>query len=506
MKRLTFLLGLWLPVLLAGQTYYSGEIDRNTRWFGRIVLEGDVTVPKGVTLSIEPGTRILIQPAQDRTRSGKDPEKIEIIVNGTLLANGLEKGGEILFTSYTAKPKVGDWHGIVLKNRTQPSILRNCIIEYAYNGITCYGSSPQIIDCEIRYNHYAGISCEIRSAAVIENCVLVRNGFAGLNCELAAVPVVSGTTIRNNKNGVIIFDRSQPDLGQLPPVEGGSGGGNRILDNLEADINNRSSRPISAQNNTWGSADLREIPGLIIDQEDDPAFGRVRFDPVFRAAPVLAANRRAAAPVPSPASAPAETPAADGDSLAAVGSSPGSNGAAAMDPAGSDRATALQQSGNGDTAADTAGAISDSSTLAENSAPAIDSTLIDPGDLPPAATPAPRETLVIYVEKPGPVDPPIREPVPEAMLDSGRRQYANQVLPVYPEVYKRTGFEGRVQIRVIVGRDGKPESVTVLSSTDKLFAAAAEQAVQRNRYQPGTVRGKPVKFRIYETFVFQLEK
>lgn len=506
MKVLTFLLGLWLPILLAGQTYYSGEIDRNTRWFGRIVLEGDVIVPKGVTLSIEPGTRILIQAAQDRTRSGKDPEKIEIIVNGTLLANGLEKGGEILFTSYTAKPKVGDWHGIVLKNRTQPSILRSCIIEYAYNGITCYGSSPQIINCEVRYNHYAGISCEIRSAAVIENCVLVRNGFAGLNCELAAVPIVSGTVIRNNKNGVIIFDRSQPDLGQSPPADGGSGGGNRILDNLETDINNRSSRPISAQNNTWGSADLREIPGLIIDQEDDPAFGKVRFDPVFRAAPLLAANRRPAPPVTSPTAAPAETPPADRDSLASGNNSLGSNGAVATVPDGSSGTTASLQSGNGNIAADSAGASDDSISLAENGAPAIDSTRAEPGDLPPPPTLAPRETLVIYVEKPAAADPPIKEPVPEAMLDSGRRQYANQVLPVYPEVYKRTGFEGRVQIRVIVGRDGKPESVTVISSSDKLFAVAAEQAVRGNRYQPGTVRGKPVKFRLYETFVFQLDK
>ena len=508
MKGLTFLLGLWLPILLAGQTFYSGEIDRNTRWFGRIVLEGDIVVPKGVTLSIEPGTRILIQAAGDKTRSGKDPEKIEIIVNGTLLANGLEKGGEILFTSYTAKPKVGDWHGIVLKNRTQPSILRNCIIEYAYNGITCYGSSPQIIDCEVRYNHYAGISCEIRSAAVIENCVLVRNGFAGLNCELAGVPVVSGTTIRNNKNGVIIFDRSQPDLGQSPPVEGGSGGGNRIFDNLAADINNRSSRPIFAQNNTWGSADLREIPGLIIDQEDDPAFGKVRFDPIFRAAPALAVNnRRPSPPASPPTTAPVDTSRIAGDSLGTVNRSLGSNGTAVI-PAGSSNTSAALQTGNGDAEADSAGSIADSAALAENGAPAIDSTLIDPEDLPPIATPALRETLIVYVEKPAvdPADPPIKEPVPEAMLDGGRRQYANQVLPVYPEVYKRTGFEGKVQIRVIVGRDGKPESITVLSSTDKLFAAAAEQAVQRNRYQPGTVRGKPVKFRIYETFVFQLEK
>lgn len=505
MKGLIFLLGLWLPILLTGQTNYSGEIDRNTRWFGRIVLEGDVIVPKGVTLSIEPGTRILIQ-ARDKTRSGKDPEKIEIIVNGTLLASGLEKGGEILFTSYTAKPKVGDWHGIVLKNRTQPSILRNCIIEYAYNGITCYGSSPQIIECEIRYNHYAGISCEIRSAAVIENCLLVRNGFAGLNCELAAVPVVSGTTIRNNKNGVIIFDRSQPDLGQSPPADGGSGGGNRILDNLETDINNRSSRPISAQNNTWGSADLREIPGFIIDQEDDPAFGRVRFDPVFRAAPVLAANRRPAPPVTTPAAAPLDTARIAGSDPAAGGRTLGSNGTAAAVPAGSGGTIASQQTGDGGTAADSLTAAADAAVLPENGAPAIDSTLIDLGELPPITPPALRETLIVYVEKPGPADPPIKEPVPEAMLDSGRRQYANQVLPVYPEVYKRTGFEGRVQIRVIVGRDGKPESVSVVSSSDKLFAAAAEQAVQRNRYQPGTVRGKPVKFRIYETFVFQLEK
>ncbi len=117
MSRKSFITFFLLLVsTLPAQNYFSGEILRNTRWSGEIYINGDVTVPPGVILTIEPGTRIYFKPKTDVLKAGKDRERAELNINGMVLAKSNSMTSPILFTSESKKPQMNDWYGITIKN------------------------------------------------------------------------------------------------------------------------------------------------------------------------------------------------------------------------------------------------------------------------------------------------------------------------------------------------------------------------------------------------------
>lgn len=91
--------------------------------------------------------------------------------------------------------------------------MQYCVVEYAYNGISCANSTVLIDNCTLRFNQYAGISCEFSSNPLIQHTALLSNGFAGIVCELRSNPVIQFCHILLNANGLVASDKSAPDLG-----------------------------------------------------------------------------------------------------------------------------------------------------------------------------------------------------------------------------------------------------------------------------------------------------
>ena len=460
---------------LPAQKYISGEIPRNTRWQGEIFIDGDVTIPQGVILTVESGTRIYFKPKSDVLKSGKDKERAELNINGMILAKSNSNASPIIFTSESKKPLMNDWYGITIKNFYDQSFLQYCIIEFAYKGITCYGSAPIISGGEIRFNHNSGISCEVKAAPIISNLLLMGNGFAGINCELASNPIISGCTISDNYYGVIIFSRSAPDLGTVPLDEKKSRGQNRFANNFEFDIYNHSNNPVYAQNNIWTSTNLRGIPNVIYDKLDNPAYGDVVYLPVFTETrpvtqpPVVIA----AGTVPQPRPTASETAL----TLATV----------------SPPAVTLPDTGN---------------PVVEETSP--DSfppllTVLTPAALQNTAQPAVENALVNNESpSPPPAEPVIQEPILEAFLDAGKREYIRKVQPEYPKIYLQTSTQGDVLVEVIIDRQGNIEDQRVLRSDGELFTDASLTALKKFLYKPGQLNGKPVKYKLIERFRFKL--
>ncbi len=453
------------------QKYISGTIDRDTHWSGDIYINGDVTVERGIILSIEGGSRIFFLPNQDVTHGGTDARRSELIVHGILLARAKSAQNPIIFTSAASKPQMNDWYGIVIKNLYERSVLQNCVVEYAYKGITCYGSAPSITSCEAKFNYHAGISCEVRANPTIENCLIMGNGFAGIHCELASSPIISKCVITQNNYGVIVFSRSDPDLGHYPAEKGQSTGANKIFNNFEYDVYNHSVNTIYAQNNFWNTNKPEEIRFTIYDQLDNPSYGRVIFQPIF-----LKKTRKFTVP------------------------------AIAFHPTVQDTISPTRET------ADTQMVVNlDTLELKKQ-----DSSFARPlqvGAVPDTIVKIQPETVFVYKPppakkpaEPAPETPKIQEPILEAFLDSGKREYVRKVAPVYPDIYKRTGTEGSVIIQVIVGRDGRVEDYQVLRSDAPLFTEAAIAALKKFRYKPGTFHGKPVKFKVVEWFRFKRRK
>ncbi|RMF58615.1 MAG: TonB family protein [Calditrichaeota bacterium] len=537
MRRiLGFFSYLVVALPLIAQTNFHGTLTENTTWQGVINLDGDVIVPKGITLTIEPGSRILCTPNKDKTGSGMDPEKVEIIVLGVLQANGKSGEGQIVFTSGRENPQMNDWYGIIFKKKKNTSSLNHSIVEYAYKGITCYGSSPQIDGCEIRFNYYIGVSCEIRSRPIIRNSIILGNGFAGITSELASEPIVENTVITQNANGVIVFDRSRVDLGSINGDELHSTGENRIFNNFEIDIYNRTTNELYAQNNIWNVNSPSEIHAKIYDTQDNPTVGAVIIEPVYTqiSQPIAQRNRRtpplSTPPPTTPEVSPAQSNLAEqqsnqeeqqpqtssrsiAEATQATNGKPNptpvsSNSTRTQNPVPQPPVSRNQTTPNTTTTAQrTPPALTQTSqTETANTNSSTENTSastpqpIAQSTSPPITQPTPPPSKRVT-----PAQPQHTEPIIEALLDSGRRHYVRRAIPKYPEIYQRTHYQGKVLMEVIVDTEGNVESYKVLSSDGEFFTQAAEEAIQKMKYKPETFQGKPVRFKIVEPFIFKLK-
>ncbi|MCC6338184.1 MAG: right-handed parallel beta-helix repeat-containing protein, partial [Myxococcales bacterium] len=88
---------------------YQGQLPAGTTtWAGSVTMTGDVTVPAGATLVVQPGTTVTAA-TTDAIGGGSNATKVELIVNGTLTVSGVSGGG-VVFTG--AGTGASAWGGI----------------------------------------------------------------------------------------------------------------------------------------------------------------------------------------------------------------------------------------------------------------------------------------------------------------------------------------------------------------------------------------------------------
>jgi protein TonB len=118
--------------------------------------------------------------------------------------------------------------------------------------------------------------------------------------------------------------------------------------------------------------------------------------------------------------------------------------------------------------------------------------IVEP-DPEPEPEPLPPD-MIALIGTPGP--PPIGNTGP---LIAGVAGVSNPVLldkvqPIYPELARKAGIQGKVFLQAIVNDDGSVQNVSVLSCTapELGFEEAAIEAVRKWRYKPGEQKGRPV--------------
>ena len=147
---LTIIISIFIFLNAYGQQQViSGlKITKPVTWSGTIIIEGDVTVENQGRLTVEAGTKILFRPQTDKTGSGNDKTRSELIIKGSLVVKG-QMERKVTFSSMSKEPRMGDWYGIYIGNPKQMSIIDYAIIEYAYNGIMIKKSNPVIRNSHI---------------------------------------------------------------------------------------------------------------------------------------------------------------------------------------------------------------------------------------------------------------------------------------------------------------------------------------------------------------------
>lgn len=80
----------------------QGNVSSNERWAGKILLTGDVLIPEGVTVDLQPGTWIIYN-EMDLANLGNDSQVPELIVLGNL---HVAPGGDSIKTFFLGAPEV----------------------------------------------------------------------------------------------------------------------------------------------------------------------------------------------------------------------------------------------------------------------------------------------------------------------------------------------------------------------------------------------------------------
>lgn len=124
-------------------------IDKDTVWQGNILIKGVVSVKRGATLIINPGTIVKFSRLdQDNNGVGDG----EILVEGRLVAKGT-KEKRIIFTSASDDPQINDWSYIQFLAAENGSAIEYCRFEWAYAGVMVHYSNVKITDCVFTNNN-----------------------------------------------------------------------------------------------------------------------------------------------------------------------------------------------------------------------------------------------------------------------------------------------------------------------------------------------------------------
>lgn len=198
----------------------SGEITEDEAWSGIIVVEGDVIVPKGISLTIDKGTKV------------KFTKGRKLVVDGSLYVEG-QINKSISLTSAEPEPKPGDWDGVIFGESSPQAKLQYCVIDFhtrilcesdsmqlsdsviaegSVAGIICASSSPIIEDNMITKNAL-GIRCESSASPNINHNAITANLTDGIECKTSAFPTISYNIISNNrKDGISCYSASSPEI------------------------------------------------------------------------------------------------------------------------------------------------------------------------------------------------------------------------------------------------------------------------------------------------------
>lgn len=159
--------------------FTGGKISQDTTWSGEVLVNSAVDVDAGVTLTIQPGTRVKFK----HYRGYKDPDqKLSLVVKGRLIAEGTANQ-PIYFTSDASDPQNGDWSMVRLVSPSGPCRISYAVFEFAQQGLNSWQANVLISNCVFRFNNWEGIYFESYCQATMEACQIYQNGYNGLAAE-----------------------------------------------------------------------------------------------------------------------------------------------------------------------------------------------------------------------------------------------------------------------------------------------------------------------------------
>jgi hypothetical protein len=178
-----------------------GALYADESWSGVHHIYGDLSVPAGITLTIEPGTEIIVEAGYG------------IQVKGSLKITG----GGVTFRSTGGQ--VNDWQGIYLEGE---ATLNGATIRDAERGLTVVsGATAALTHCVFR-NNQVGLHV-YGTTPLVESCSFLGNTLYGIKEDEGGRPAVKGCAFSGNGMAYYSETDTEITIEELNQFPGNSG-------------------------------------------------------------------------------------------------------------------------------------------------------------------------------------------------------------------------------------------------------------------------------------------
>lgn len=265
-------------------------ITHDTVWQGEIIIQGVISVKRGVTLTIRPGTMVRFKKIdRDKNEIGDG----EILVEGRLIARGTA-GSKILFTSAEKKPAANDWSYVQFLASNRGNVIEHCRFEYAFAGVMIHYAEVKISD-SVFQNNNRGVHYNTADLN-IDHCTFVENRIGIRFMRFEGNVLITNNDISRNDIGVLFvrqhvnavdFERLNRGK-ELPRIEGNNIFANRTYN---FSLGEGQERDVTVAGNWWGATKRESIAELMYDRSKDESLSNILFEP-FLSEPVRNAGAR----------------------------------------------------------------------------------------------------------------------------------------------------------------------------------------------------------------------
>lgn len=187
---------LFLAPAATAVTFVPGGNLPTTTWTqanSPYIVQGDVTVQAGQTLTIQAGTSVLFA-STDSQASGLDAARVELTINGALAVQGA-LGSPVQFQAQNGSG-AGIWYGIVVNVGANPVAIANAVVQNAVYGIRSLASGTvSLSNSTARTNSQAGIALAA-GAPLLDRVVASANGYGIL--VTGGSPTISNSRVFSN--------------------------------------------------------------------------------------------------------------------------------------------------------------------------------------------------------------------------------------------------------------------------------------------------------------------
>ena len=198
-------------VLTAGVASASpvqGTLGGDTTWSAAgspYTLTGDVTVPAGVTLTVEPGA-VVIADTQDALKAGVDTARVELTVQGTLKVKGTAAQPA---TFRTVLGAAGIWYGIVVGAGVASS-LEGAVVRDAVSGVSLVHSNASVDVSASLLTHNLRGATSTSGVLYLDHTRVTDNVNEGVRC--TSICRVDYTTLAFNGGAAFDFASARADF------------------------------------------------------------------------------------------------------------------------------------------------------------------------------------------------------------------------------------------------------------------------------------------------------